>query len=84
MDMRNSSAFTGVIEAETSKAYLFVFDFDYDNEWIPKSQSSFDQDGFDKHGQRRGTMMISKWLCEQNGYTEIEDLVDLIDKGDRG
>lgn len=83
MDMKGSSTFTGVVEVESAKAYLFVFDFDFDKEWIPKSQCSFEDEGLDIQGQRRGKITISKWLCEINKFEEIVDVVDFIDKGDQ-
>ncbi len=83
MALGKTSAFTGVIEKETAKAYYFVFDFEYDAEWLPKSQTAWTDEGKDQYGERRGTMAISSWLCEQNGWVETVDTVDLIDRGDR-
>ncbi len=83
MDMSNSSSFTGVVERETAKAYYLVFDFDYGAEWVPKSQSAWTDKGRDQHGERRGTMAISKWLCKQNSWAEVVNTVDLIDRGDQ-
>ena len=68
-EIRNPIELQGELKMTTAKAYLFHADYWQDEQWLPKSASSFEPDP-DSTSPSRGAMKIAGWLANKNGWTE--------------
>jgi hypothetical protein len=53
----------------TSKALLVLLP-DGDEQWIPKSQLDDDSEIYDDGEHARGTLMVSRWFADKEGFTD--------------
>jgi hypothetical protein len=60
-----------VVIRESEKALLVeapVFD---EEQWVPKNQIDDDSEVWgEKEGRNEGTLIVSKWIAEQKGWTD--------------
>ena len=53
-----------LLKEETDKAYLFVFDEDEEERWVPKSQCVWEPETEDLTG---GTVEVPEWWANKEG-----------------